>query len=106
MNIKVWNSEEEIGYKQFTTFFMDFSIADKFGVDAIKDTYKIAFKHWKSDYRYLTELVLVLNRKCWQFAEENEAYSKLYSDLYYKTNDYALDNLHGEELQYYMRITD
>lgn len=27
-----------------TTFFMDFSIADRFGDDAIKDTFQRAFK--------------------------------------------------------------
>ena len=106
MEIKLWNSEEEIGYKQITTFFMDFSVADKFGISAIKDTYKRAFEYWKNDYKYLTELSMVLNRKCWYFAEENEDYSNLYADLYYKTRDYALENLKDEDLQYYLKITD
>ena len=44
MEIKLWNSEAEIGYKQITTFFMDFSVADKFGINAIRDTYKRVFK--------------------------------------------------------------
>lgn len=34
-----------------TTFWSDFSIADAFGVNAVKDTYKRAFKEWKDDYR-------------------------------------------------------
>ncbi len=33
-----------MGYEQKTTFWMDFSIADKFGIAAIKDTYKRAFR--------------------------------------------------------------
>lgn len=106
MEIKLWNSEAEIGYTQITTFFMDFSIADQFGIDSIKDTYKKAFKDWKNNYEYLTELSMVLNRKCWYFAERNEDYSRLYADLYYETRDYALDNLKGKELEYYIRTTD
>ena len=37
-----------------TTFFMDFSIADRFGDDAIKDTFQRAFKEWKRDYLHLS----------------------------------------------------
>ena len=33
---KDWNIEAMTGYKPITTFYMDFSIADKFGVAAIK----------------------------------------------------------------------
>ena len=33
----------ENGYETFTTFWMDFSIADKFGVNAVNDTYIRAF---------------------------------------------------------------
>lgn len=90
-----------------TTFWEDFSIADAFGIRAIKDTYKRAFKEWKTDYRYLTDLVMVLNHKCWQHYEVgNEEYSRLYSDLFYKAQEYAYDNLKGEELSYFIRVTD
>lgn len=106
MTVKTFDSEAFCGYKQITTFFEDFSIADNFGVKAIKSTYKRAFREWKHDYKYLTELVLVLNWKCWQHLKKNEAYSKLYADLYYEVHEYALDNLKGEELTYYLRITD
>ena len=107
MQISVWNSEAEIGYTQQTTFWMDFSIADKFGNSAIKDTYKRAFEAWKDDYIFLTELAMVMNRKCWYWYEKgNQTRSELYSDLYYQTRDYALDNLKGKELSYYIRTTD
>lgn len=56
----------EYGYQPKTTFWMDFSIADKFGIAAIKDTYDRAFKEWKTNHVYLTELVMVLNHKIWQ----------------------------------------
>lgn len=90
-----------------TTFWQDFRIADAFGVSAVKDTYKRAFKEWKSDYRYLTDLVVVLNHSCWFWYERgNEELSQLYSDLYYKTHDYACKHLKGEEMSYYFRVTD
>ena len=37
-----------IGYEEKTTFWDDFSIADAFGMVAIKDTYRRAFNEWKS----------------------------------------------------------
>lgn len=107
LKIKTWDSEGDIGYKQITTFFEDFSIADNFGVKAIQDTYDRAFKGWKDNYKYLTELVLVLNKKCWQHhGEGNQKYSELYSDLFYKAKDYALDNLKDDEFRYFWEITD
>lgn len=90
-----------------TTFFMDFSIADRFGDDAIKDTFQRAFKEWKRDYRYLTDLVLVLNQKIWDWYEAgNEPRARIYNDMWIKAQKYADENLKGEELRYYLRATD
>ena len=105
MNIKVWNIEEMTGYKPITTFYQDFSIADKFGIDAIKDTYERAFKEWKNDYKYLTELSMVMSWKSFEH-ETNHEYCKLYCDLFEKVRNYAFDNLKDEELSYYIKTTD
>ena len=98
---------EMCGYETITTFGNDFDIADAFGADAIRDTHKRAFEEWKTDYKYLTELVLILNWKCWQHHNEgNEEYSVLYADLYEKTHEWALDHLKGEEFQYFYQVTN
>lgn len=94
------------GYETFTTFWQDFTIAEKFGTSGILDTFNRAFEEWKHDYKYLTELVMIVNHKCWSWYGRNSAYSELYADLYYKAHDYALKNLKEEEIAYYFRITD
>lgn len=94
------------GYEMQTTFWMDFSIADKFGVSAIKDTFKRAFKEWKSNYIYLTELVIVLNHKIWEYYEKNDTYAKLYNDLWEEADNYACENLKGDELRHFYEVTD
>ena len=66
MKIENWRIEELTGYKPITSFYTDFSIADRFGTTAIQDTYNRAFKEWQHDYRYITELALVLNWKIWR----------------------------------------
>jgi len=71
-------------YELKTTFWMDFTIADHFGAAAVRDTYKRAFDEWKDDYIYLTELVMVLNHKCWQWHRKNDELCNVYSDLYWK----------------------
>ena len=107
MPVSVWNSEAEIGYQQQTTFWMDFSIADHFGANAVRDTYNRAFASWKSNYIYLTELVLILNRKCWEWYDKgNSELSELYDELFYAAQWYAYDNLKGDELDYFWRTTD
>lgn len=107
MTVKTFNSEAFCGHTQITTFFEDFSIADNFGIKAIKDTYNRAFREWKKDYKYLTELVMVLNWKIWQhFNEKNEAYADLYQSLYEEADAWACENLKGEALDYFYRTTD
>ena len=96
-----WNIESVTGYKPITTFWEDFTIADMFGVAAIKDTYERAFDEWKSDYKYLTELSMVLNHKIWYWWQRNDTYARLYDTLWRQTHAWAYDNLRGEELSYY-----
>lgn len=105
MNIKIWNIEEMTGYKPITTFYQDFSIADKFGIGAIKDTYNRAFKEWKNDYKYLTELAMVMSWKSFEH-QDNLDYCKIYSNLYYETDNYALNTLKGDEQVYYIKTID
>lgn len=106
MMFKDWNIEAIIGYKPKTTFYMDFSIADKFGEDAIKDTYNRAFNEWKHDYEYLTELVMVLNWKLWEHSKTNVRYTILYNDLWEQADNYAIENLKGKELDYFCKTTN
>lgn len=106
IKVPVWNIESETGYKPMTTFWQDFSIADAFGINAVVDTFKRAFEEWKGNYKYLTELVMVLNHKIWQWYEKDKQLAKLYNEAFNTANDYALDNLHGSELTYFYCVTD
>ncbi len=95
------------GYETITTFWSDFSIAEMFGVAAIKDTYKRAFKEWRNNYKYLTELVMVLNWKLLShYKKGNEQLAKVYDELWREADEYACENLKGEELSYFYRTTD
>ena len=55
-----------MGYMLKTTFWEDFTIADRFGAKAVKSTFKRAFNGWKDNYIYLTELAIVMNWKLWE----------------------------------------
>ena len=94
------------GYETITSFWSDFTIADRFGVSAIKDTYKRAFNEWKDNYKYLTELVMVLNWKIWQFYEKNNQYAEVYNKLWEEADEYACNNLKGDEAAYFFWTTD
>ena len=101
-----WTIEEMTGYTPKTTFWEDFTIADRFGIDAIKNTYKRAFNEWKNDYIYLTELVMVLNWKLWYWYERDEKIATLYNDLWSEADKYAIENLKGKDLEYFYETTD
>ncbi len=96
----------ENGYELQTTFWNDFSIADKFGLSAIQDTFNRAFEEWKEDYKYLTELILVLNHKIWQYYETRPEFATLYNSLWEQADQYAVENLKDDELSYFYDVTD
>ena len=106
IRIPKWNITEYCGYVPMTTFWQDFSIADAFGENAIISTYKKAFANWKHDYKYLTELVMVLNHKIHQYYGVKDKMAKIYYQLYQEANQYACNSLIGEELKYFYRTTD
>ena len=90
-----------------TTFWTDFSIADMFGTDAVKDTYKRAFEEWKNDYKYLTELVMVLNWKIWEHWDKGRTeLAEVYDQYWRECYDYGLNNHKGDELTYFWRTLD
>ena len=93
-------------YETKTTFWEDFTIADRFGEDAIRDTYKRAFNEWKDNVVYLTELVMVLNWKIWAWFEKDEAIANVYNELWRMADEYAVDHLKGDDLTYFFKTTD
>ena len=96
----------ENNYELLTTFWDDFSIADRFGVSAVRDTFNRAFAEWKEDYQYLTELILVLNHKIWQHYEKRPELVARYQCFWEQADRYAVEHLQGDELSYYYRVTD
>lgn len=96
----------ENGYETKTTFWSDFTIADAFGVEAIRDTYTRAFEEWKNNIEYVTELVVVLNHKIWQWYEKDEGIARVYNDLWMELDNWVCENYKDKELEYYIRVTD
>lgn len=102
---------DEIGYKPCTTYWQDFSIADRFMYkekNPIQDTYKRALEYAKTDYKVFTELVLVLNHKIWQWYETDNNIGLIYNDLWQKAVDlfYKTFENNEEAISYYYRTTD
>lgn len=98
--------KETCGYETKTTFYDDFTIADRFGISAVKDTFKRAFEEWKTNVEYVTELVMVLNHKIWHHYKTNIELAKVYNELYDEANEWCWDNLKGEDLDYFYKTTD
>lgn len=90
------------------TFFSDFTIADKFGLTAIKDTYRRTFREWHTDYKMLTALTIALNHKVWEHFQKSPdgETTLLYNELWEQTDAYAVSHLKDEALRYYYKETD
>ena len=59
-----------------------------------------------SGLRFLTELVLVLNWKIYQWYQVDDTLGMTYDALWQKTDSYALKTLKGDNLHYYLSILD
>lgn len=96
------------GYKMKTTFWNDFTIADKYGIEAVKDTYNRAFNEWKNDIVYMTEMAIVLNHKIWQHYKDREDLAEIYDELWRITDEFICcgDNFTDDEIKKYLRVTD
>ena len=106
MIIENWNIENRTGYKVKTTFYTDFSIAEIFSVDSIRSTYIQCFNEWKENYEYITELCMVLNWKMFRWFEVREDFYEVYRELYRTLDEWCVENLKGDELEYYYFTTD
>ena len=98
--------EKQFDFKFETSFWEEFSIADQYGSDGIKEHYDQVFSEWKDNLKYLTELVLVLNWKIFQWYQIDDAIGLTYDELWKKTDAYALENLKGDDLHYYLSVLD
>lgn len=98
--------KEMCGYELQTTFWSDFTISERFGINAIKDTYKRAKKEWSSNYKYMTELTLILNHKIWQHYEKNRTIAEVYDELWKDCDAWCCENLKGKELSYFYQVLD
>lgn len=103
--------KEMSGYETISTFYSDLSIADVFGIDAIKDTIKRVKDEWKDDYKMFTEFVLAVNHKSWEWDARKEqtnadAIKQLYIDMYYELDDFCLDYYKGKSdaMDYYLSV--
>lgn len=126
-SLPVWNVESYSGYKPLTSFWQDFSIADaayKWGespTSAIRKTYRTAFEEWRGNYKYLTELVMVLNHKIWYHYEAakqaekagylnardfHDTISRLYDELWRECDAWCCENLTGDEADYFYQTLD
>lgn len=77
--------EDAQEWRENTLFYQDFKIAERFGMSAVKDTFKRAFVEWKTNAKYMCELTVVTNHLLWQHHDKGEdMLAKLYNEFYEK----------------------
>ena len=123
------NLAEMTAWEPQYTFYSDFAIAEfcetyMHDRGAVVETYNNVIKSWGSDYKALTEIIMVLNHKIWAFfGKENvgvdakylgvskemgnniaRVYNKLWEDAKEEFFKRFKDN--EEALDYYYEVTD
>ena len=98
--------ERQFDFQFETTFWEEFSLADNYGSEGVIEHYNLVFNQWKDNLRFLTELVLVLNWKIYQWYQVDDTLGMTYDELWKMTDGYALETLKGDDLHYYLSILD
>ena len=98
--------EETFDFKLESTFWEEFSIAEDYGGEGVREHYDLVFNQWKDNLKYLTELVLVLNWKISTWYGVDDTIGKMYDQLWKETDGYAIDTLKGDDLHYYLHTLD
>lgn len=98
--------ERQFDFHFESTFWEEFSIADNYGSEGVREHYNLVFNLWKDNLRFLTELVLVLNWKIYQWYQVDDTLGMTYDALWQKTDSYALKTLKGDNLHYYLSVLD
>lgn len=96
-------------YNVITTFAGDFAIADYYSQESVKETATTVWDFWKDNYKWATEIVMVLNFMCWLHNDKgNIELSRLYGELYYEYRDKFYKQFEGNEEanDYFFRMTD
>lgn len=98
----------ESGYQFKTTYWQDFSIADKFGISAVKDTYRKIKPLALNDAMDFAELVCVLNWKIWEHYEsKNDGLANAYNELWDEADQMIdVSNFSKEDIQKMLRFLD
>ena len=88
-------------------FMNDFAIADMFGEEAIRDTYRRAKAEWKHNADYYGSLVMTLNHRLWfHYDSGNEDYARIYDELWRDANESIYELFKGEELSQIIQFLD
>ena len=79
-------------------------------IGELTTTFATAFNEWKDDVRYMANLAIVTNMKCWEhYGSGNEELSREYGEEYHRVNDWVWSEESGftkEEREYYFTYTD
>ena len=98
-----FNSMALCGYVQRTTFWDDFTSADKKGVGEIEDIFRQAFESRRNDVVFLTELTLVTNWKRLQMERNRRSLeSSAYCLCWEKVFDYCEKHFKNGALLYFI----
>ena len=88
-------------------FWQDFAIADRFGIKAVKDTYKRAKAEWKGNVQYFASLVMTLNHRLWMHYENGRMdLAKVYDALWKDADAYGCKHFKGKDAEYYFNFLD
>ena len=85
-------------------FFNEFEWANGYGKHIIRSIFRREFRECKDNPVGLSALTEAVIREFWaQWDIDQEDLAALYKELYHQCRDYALDNLHGDGLDYFVR---
>ena len=93
------------GYTLKTNLWADFTIADRFGISRVENTFKRAFDERREYAEYVTELAMVLSWKVTEWGEyDNKELKNLYDKLFQEVDEWCQENMQADDLANYLNV--
>ena len=90
-----------------TLFYADFKVAELYGIEAVKNTFKNCGDLTKRDWKEVSELSVVLNHLLWEaYHAGKEELAKLYDKLWREVDGLCHSWTDEERVSYYFNLTD
>jgi len=104
--MKDWKIEQLTGYKPHTNYYLQFSMAEPYGISAIANVFNNIFSDCKYNTVSVTELAMAVNWKIYEHYDKEKQLAHFYQSIWDQVDNYCKGTLTDSNLRYYQKTIE